>query len=287
MTEIIINLESRRARRFIKRIDQLLTASKFDKNRLHIIEDAKQLPATLKRANQANRVIVGGGDGSILAAVNTYAKSDVSLGILPLGTANNFSQVLGMNPDPLTALQDLLDAERSRRIHLGKANDTYFTSMTTIGISAVVNKEIDNKLKSRLGTGAYAVEGVRQLANHKSFRAHVNVDGAKESFTTHEIIVANTALNLPFNMNIDFELERDELLIVSLSKTASRIKQLSGLFKLMNKIDDDEMMVETGRAIEIKTEPKHRPFECDGEHIGDTPLSITLEKNALNVIDCN
>lgn len=284
MLSVVINNQARIASRHSDQINKVLAKHKIVKERIYLIDDANKLADCLESLKGSEKVIVGGGDGSILAAVNTFAGSKTALGVLPLGTGNNFAQVLETNPDPIVTLAALLESETTRSVHLGKANDTYFSSMTTVGVSAQLNKEIDDKLKSRYGVSAYAIEGVRQLKNHKSFTADIVVDGKSESFETHEIIIANTALKLPFNWNIDFELDREELLIVSLSKTASRIKQIQGLFKLINNTPDEDMMLETGKSIEITTKPEHRPYECDGEHIGDTPLKVSFEKDALTVI---
>lgn len=283
MTSVVINLQARKAKRVAAQLEKACLDYGLDERHIYLVEDATDIRQLFKRLVGEERVIIGGGDGTVLAAINAFAKTSTKLGVLPLGTANNLAQVLGLESDPILALRHLLRSKKHRQINLGRANDTYFSSMATVGISAVLNKEIDNKLKSRLGTSAYAIEGVKQLANHKSFKADVIIDGQPESFQTHEIIVANTTLNLPFNLNIDFELDRDELMIVSLSKTASRIKQLQGLYKLINNTNDADMLIETGQKIQIDAQPT-RPYECDGEHIGDTPLEITLEKNALDVI---
>src|SRR5215207_821537 len=59
--------------------------------------DPGQLGDIIRRERgRLNRVVVGGGDGTLNAAVQGLVGSSLPLAILPLGTANNLARTLGL-----------------------------------------------------------------------------------------------------------------------------------------------------------------------------------------------
>ncbi|HLT03221.1 MAG TPA: diacylglycerol kinase family protein, partial [Geminicoccaceae bacterium] len=50
----------------------------------------------LEHRHEADLVIVGGGDGTLNAAAEALVESDLPLGILPLGTANDLARTLAI-----------------------------------------------------------------------------------------------------------------------------------------------------------------------------------------------
>ena len=69
---------------------------------------------------QPDLLIVGGGDGSISEAARRLAYRDMALGILPLGTTNNFAGTLGL-PLNLAGATDVLAAGKVADVDLGRA----------------------------------------------------------------------------------------------------------------------------------------------------------------------
>lgn len=60
-------------------------------------EDPQRFPDLIRHYNkEINLVIIGGGDGSINAAVPGLLDTNLPLGILPLGTANNLARTLNI-----------------------------------------------------------------------------------------------------------------------------------------------------------------------------------------------
>jgi YegS/Rv2252/BmrU family lipid kinase len=93
-----------------------------------------------------------------------------SLGILPLGTANDFAHSAAI-PDLTAALQLAANAP-PRWIDLGLLNGKPFVNIVSGGFGSRVTVETDPELKRRLGGLAYVLTGIAELsANRGSFRA--------------------------------------------------------------------------------------------------------------------
>src|SRR6202035_2054628 len=99
-------------------------------------------------------VLVWGGDGMVQRAVDTLAGSDVTLGVLPAGTANLFATNLGIVPRLESAVQVALHG-RPRALDVGTLNGERFAVMAGAGLDAVMIGRADRRLKDRLGRMAY------------------------------------------------------------------------------------------------------------------------------------
>ena len=120
------------------------------------------------RREGVTRLIAGGGDGTLNEMVNALMKitreERPEMGILPLGTANDFATSCLIPSDPLTAL--LLAANgRSRAVDVAKANDQYFINVASGGFGAEVTANTPIELKNFLGSNAYALTGLVKALN--------------------------------------------------------------------------------------------------------------------------
>src|SRR5699024_3847716 len=76
-------------------------------------------------AGDVDCVVVGGGDGTLNFAVGPVMNSGLALGVLPLGTANDFARTLSIPDEPEEACQVVADGV-DHRIDVGRVNDVYF-----------------------------------------------------------------------------------------------------------------------------------------------------------------
>jgi len=130
-------------------------------------------------AGQLDCIVAGGGDGTVnevfAAAYKAGLPESCCLGILPLGTANDFARANALPlHDPLAALT-LAASGRSRWIDLGFLNGSAFVNLVSGGFGSRVTAETDPELKRRLGGLAYLVTGVSRfpelMPSRGSFRA--------------------------------------------------------------------------------------------------------------------
>ncbi len=113
------------------------------------------------------RIIVGGGDGSLNEAANALVQRpdpDMALGILPLGTANDFATTCGIPRPPLAALELALEGPACP-VDVARANEHHFLNVASIGFGASVTANTPVELKNFLGGGAYTLAGLVQALN--------------------------------------------------------------------------------------------------------------------------
>jgi YegS/Rv2252/BmrU family lipid kinase len=154
-------------------------------------EDPGRYPAAIRRhAGAVDRVIVAGGDGSLNAAVQGLVEPGLPLGVVPLGTANNLARTLGI-PFDLEGACGVIAAGYRRTIDLGRANDRYFCTTASLGLSVRITEELSPGAKRKLGPVAYALAAARVVRKAQPFRAEIVGDGVGRSTRTVQIVIGN------------------------------------------------------------------------------------------------
>jgi lipid kinase YegS len=113
-------------------------------------------------------LVAGGGDGTINEVFATAHGAGLpaacSLGILPLGTANDFAHATGIPlGDPTAALQ-LASNAPPQLIDIGLLEGRPFVNLLSGGFGSRVTVETDPELKKRLGGLAYVLTGISHFA---------------------------------------------------------------------------------------------------------------------------
>ncbi|WLI77713.1 lipid kinase YegS [Kosakonia sp. H02] len=122
-------------------------------------------------------VIAGGGDGTInevaSALVNCAGDNVPALGILPLGTANDFATSAAI-PELLDKALQLAIVGKAVPIDIAKVNDaTCFINMATGGFGTRITSETPEKLKAALGGVSYLIHGLMRMDMLKADRCEI------------------------------------------------------------------------------------------------------------------
>ena len=114
------------------------------------------------------QLVAGGGDGTLrdVAEAMALAKTDASLVLMPLGTANDFAKAAGVPLDPAQALA-LLDVP-PKVIDLGQVGGQIFLNMATGGFGSQVTANTSEELKKVLGGAAYLFTGLTRFSELKA-----------------------------------------------------------------------------------------------------------------------
>ena len=142
------------------------------------VPKSRKAPDQVRRAvaDGAELVFAWGGDGMVQRCVDVLAGTDVSLAIIPAGTANLFASNLGIPKDIEEAVAVGLRGER-RKLDVGRLNGERFAVMAGAGFDAAMIRDAgDGGLKERFGRAAYVWTGSKNLRS-KPFRAKIEVDG--------------------------------------------------------------------------------------------------------------
>lgn len=187
---LIVNPRARRGSAPIDEIRTVLTTAGLE------LEEASPGPGEnaseliSRRADHVDMVIVGGGDGTLNAAANGLVYTGLPLGVLPLGTANDFARTIGLPLDPLKAAE-VIAGGKQQPIDLGEVNGHLFFNVASIGFSAELAGELTEHAKKRWGTLGYAIVAGRILMRSRLFKAFVDHDGTTETIRTMQISVGN------------------------------------------------------------------------------------------------
>src|SRR5699024_2395493 len=95
-------------------------------------------------------LVLGGGDGTVSSVVDHLADELPVLGLLPLGTANDFARTLQI-PTDLRRACEVIAGHRVVDVDLGLAEDNYFVNVASAGLSVAVTQGLSSRLKRRVG----------------------------------------------------------------------------------------------------------------------------------------
>lgn len=116
-------------------------------------------------------VVAFGGDGTVNEVVNGLSGSNVPLGIVPLGTANDFARQTGI-PDDVDHAMDVILHHDPVQIDTGELNGRRFLNVSTGGVGAEATAETPIGAKESLGPLAYAITGMRKFAELRPYSGH-------------------------------------------------------------------------------------------------------------------
>jgi len=154
-------------------------------------EDPKHLPEVIRRyKDQVDLVIIGGGDGTLNAAVDGLVDTQLTLGILPLGTANDLARTLGI-PNSLPEACEIIAKGQVQRIDLGWVNGKHFFNVASLGLSVQITQQLTKEAKRRWGVFAYAATALGVIWQARPFRAEIRLKGESISVKTVQIAVGN------------------------------------------------------------------------------------------------
>ncbi|MBE9190343.1 lipid kinase [Gloeocapsopsis crepidinum LEGE 06123] len=155
------------------------------------IEDVRFLSEIIESyQNQVDLVIIGGGDGTLNAAVDGLVNTQLPLGILPLGTANDLARTLGI-PNSLSAACQIIARGHVQHIDLGCVNGKHFFNVASLGLSVQITQRLTKETKRRWGVFAYAITAIEAMWRARPFHAEIRLNGKTIQLKTIQIAIGN------------------------------------------------------------------------------------------------
>jgi lipid kinase YegS len=121
-------------------------------------------------ADSISTVVAAGGDGTVNQVLNGLSGSSLPLGIIPLGTANDFARQVGI-PDDSDHAMDVILRCAAVRIDTASVNSRRFLNVSIGGVAAEVTAETPPDAKESLGPLAYAISGIRKIGKLEPYAA--------------------------------------------------------------------------------------------------------------------
>jgi YegS/Rv2252/BmrU family lipid kinase len=191
---LLVNRDSRRGAEQANDARRLLTEAGL---RLHAFEPTrgKELSARIRRLQDegADLVVVGGGDGTLRTAAEAVKDGDATLGVLPLGTGNNFARDLGI-PLTLPEACKTMAAGQVARADLGEAElengrKRIFINAAHVGLFGEANRQLEEDLKRRLGYAAYVYGAWKVCRGFRPFGLIVRTEEAVKQWSVAQASV--------------------------------------------------------------------------------------------------
>ena len=255
----------------------------------HLIGDDAEHALELARkaaADGLDTVVTLGGDGIVHVAVQALAETEVSLGVIPLGTGNDFARALGIPTDDPLAAADVVVRNHPRRIDLGRSGDSWFATVLAAGFDAAVNERA-NAMRWPHGDLRYTLAALSVIRNWKPVPYRLEIEDATGATTVREqeamlLAIANTE-SYGGGLRIAAECDpADGLLDAILIKPVSRLEFLRVFPGVRQAKHLTHPAFERIRARRITASAPGVIAYSDGERLG--PLPLECVSSALGVL---
>lgn len=234
-------------------------------------------------------VIAAGGDGTlneVVAGLSVHEKRP-SLGILPLGTTNDFARAHGI-PRLWTDACDLIVGGHTRAVDVGRADGKYFINIAGGGSLTELTYEVPSKLKTMVGQLAYYMKGLEKITRLHPVRMRITANGMEEAIDEELMLflIANSNSVAGFDRLAPDASTNDGLFDV----LALRKCNLGEFIRIATMVMRGEVVKHDPHFIyfqsdRITVESDDRvQLNLDGEFGGTLPCTFSLLPSHLNVI---
>jgi len=228
-------------------------------------------------------VIAVGGDGTLMETLNGLIDYKGSVGIVPIGSGNDFAKTLGIAENINDALK-IIDEGYTREIYSAWINGQRFLNVIGIGIDAMI---IDYKERSKFLKGKfnYLVATIKGILKYKATQLNVTIDDKEYNFKPLFIAIGNGKYignGMKITPNADLTSERFGVCIVGDLKKSVLLRNITNLYKgLHGDVDGVEFL--KGRTIKIQFN-EVRPVDIDGNLINCKSVDIKKSDSKIKFL---
>ncbi len=231
----------------------------------------------------ASAVFACGGDGTVNEVVNGLAETPAALGVLRGGMGDVFAREVGISRRVEAALTSQLAGDR-RRFDLGKVNDRRFLLMAGVGIDAEVVHAVPDVWKRRLGSTSYALWTVKRLLRYRPTRVELTIDGVSRTADLSWLLLGNTRSYGGIARITSQALVDDGYLDAYLFEGRGYVWKALTALRLALRRHHGARGVSFHRLQQLTIETPGLAVQADGEYIGQTPLTFSVDPQALDVL---
>ncbi|GAB2547295.1 diacylglycerol kinase [Gracilibacillus alcaliphilus] len=222
---------------------------------------------------QFDLIIAAGGDGTINEVVQGMAEQPnrPKLGIIPVGTTNDFARALCIPRDIHKAVDTIIE-NRTMKLDIGKVNDHYFMNIAGGGKLTELTYEVPSKLKTMLGQLAYYLKGIEMLPFLKPIKVTIEYDGNIFEDEIMLFLVSNSNSVGGFEKIAPAAKMNDgyfDLVILRKTNLAEFVR-IASLATKGAHLEDDHLFYTKANRIKVKTEERMQ-LNLDGEYGGLLP----------------
>jgi len=254
--------------------------------------DARRL-AEQAIADNIHTVIAAGGDGTINEVVNGLSQNfnAARLGILPLGTGNDFGRSIYLSDDRQEMLSTLIRAYTRPldvvRMTAADGSVRHFLNASGGGFSAQLSRDLhDSNIKKLLGSLSYVVQGAASLPQMETYHAEITLDDSETLNVDLANLVVSNGRFIGGGLFAAPKAMLDDGLLHLLIVPAMPVTTILSHFTMLmdgSHVDSEDLIVREARRIVIRSQPP-MPYNADGELMPEGDYTFEVLPGALHVI---
>lgn len=246
----------------------------------------------IKKASKASKrfdlVVCSGGDGTLDEVVTGMVEGErkFTIGYIPVGTTNDYATSLKISKDIIEAAEDII-LGKPYAYDVGRFNQGVFVYIAAFGVFTEVSYATDQSYKKMLGHVAYILQGIKSLAEIKSYKMKVTIDDKvyEDEFiygmVTNSVSVGGFKSLTGTNVKLD-----DGLFEVTFIKKPRNVFDLQDMISSLLLGEDKSEMIISCKSARVKVEAEQEvAWTLDGEFGGNLKdVVIENEMQRMQII---
>lgn len=256
---------------------------------IHLAQSGAEIIDLAKKfvAGETEIIVAGGGDGTVSAVASQIVGTKKTLGVLPLGTLNNFLKDLQI-PQNIEGAVKIIAGGNVRQIDTGEVNERIFINNSSIGLYPQIVKRRERR--QRLGHGKWWAAfwaALKILKRSPFFAVRLESRQTIRIIRTPFVFVGNNEYEMDFfNIGRRAKLDNGKLSVYFLHRSGRKGLFLLAIRTLFGRLrqtrDFEEINIE---EITFETRKKRLLVALDGEVATlETPLRYKIQPKSLRVI---
>ncbi|MEP6821046.1 MAG: diacylglycerol kinase family protein, partial [Chthoniobacterales bacterium] len=238
----------------------------------------------------AEVVLAAGGDGTLNEVINGIMRTadHVRLGLIPLGTGNDFARVLDL-PSSIGECLEVIKAGNVREIDVVRVTSDrirYFLNVSAGGFSGTVNEKMTPEIKESWGPLAYLRCAAEALPELRAYQTKITLDDADVlELDLHNVVIANGRYVAGGTLIAPEASIDDGLLDIILipENPAMDLALVAAQIALGSHLDSEGVVFRRAAKVSVDSNPAMW-FNVDGELVGNEPAVFEVMPKALKFI---
>lgn len=228
-----------------------------------------------------DRVVAVGGDGTVSLVAQQLLGTNISMGILPAGSANGMARELNIPTNVEGAIKVMLEGE-IKDTDVIRINDSEICiHLSDIGINAQIIKYFEEgKFRGKL---AYARMLIKALWKRRIMKVEIEMNGSLISTGAYMVVIANASkYGTGAMINPQGNLYDGKFEVVIVRRIA--FSEFLKLFIRYRQFDPKKVEVFQTQSVQIETKRKVH-FQVDGEYLGKiSSVKANIQSSKLKLI---
>lgn len=249
----------------------------------------EHLPTIVRQAlaKGYKMIAAAGGDGTASIVASALMHQEVSLAIIPVGTANLLARELNIPLEVEAACQLAVSGGAIRKLDVMQMGDQVLLSHISIGAYSLIAERTSITAKRYFRQLAYIWSALAELIGTRGWRFNLNLDGQQQRIKAAFIMIANVgamgAYSLRWGANIKPDDGEVDICIVRARTLTHYISFIWHILLRRHKQSPHTRYMRARKYIKISTR-KDLPVRGDGEIVGRSSAEIQIIPRAIQMI---